>query len=110
RVGQPDVILLEKSGKKTLRQILGVMRVVAMAPDKRVERKPVGPAKILQRCGSMRGQVLASGQHHAPMSRAKLRTTFRNGVRLGSVTGHRARGSTLSRPRAILFSRGRAFL
>src|SRR5213080_1361375 len=67
----PEIILLKHLAKKLLGKILRVFRPVSLPADKRIHRRPVYPAKLLQRRVRLRKRAVFGSPHHAPMRGGK---------------------------------------
>jgi len=63
---------LEQMSKKTLSQILRIVRATALASHVGVERIPVGAAQFFQRFDGVRCGGLSRGQNNAPMRAVEL--------------------------------------
>src|ERR1700722_5913813 len=70
-------LVFEQMQKKSLSEILRIVRKVPTISNKRVNRVPVQPAKFGKCCFRTRHLTLSRKQHHAPLSGAKSA----NGIR-----------------------------
>src|SRR5256885_9151469 len=81
------MILLQNTGKESLGQILGILRIVTFAANKGVKRIPVSAAQFFECIDFLRGVLVAGGNHHTPMrcgepmSLGRERTSVQSGTR-----------------------------
>src|SRR5436190_22975117 len=66
-----DRILFQERFEKVLGQILGLVWSVTTLANEGIDRKPVGLAKPSKRFLALRGVLLASSKHNAPVSGAE---------------------------------------
>src|SRR6266536_2504603 len=63
-----EIILGEEPGEELLDEVLGVVGLVAAAPDIGVQRVPIGGAKLFEGASGFRGIVLAGSDYNPPRS------------------------------------------
>ena len=83
-----EIIFLQKPGKESLGQILGVLRMVTFAANKGVKRVPVSAAQFFERIDFFRRVLVASGHHNTPMRCGEPMSVGRERISVQSGTRH----------------------
>src|SRR5687767_4810070 len=66
-----EKLLLNQSLEKPLCQVLRLVGLVALSPNEHVNRRPILPAKLLQRPLTVRGVEVFRVEHDTPVGRTK---------------------------------------
>ena len=71
RIDLSQRLMVEKMQEKTLRQILGLVRIEASTPDKQIDRLPIDPTNLRQRILGAGRLTLRRKEDRAPTGGAK---------------------------------------